>query len=171
MNEGSLTARLDKLERTVRQLEDHISIYQVMAAYGPAADSGSGDVMEEIFEPEARYETGISVLEGAPAIREMIETLPLHRALLERGVAHMVTMPVVEVDGDRAVAFCHGQVVRRDGDRFEVWRTSSNRWELERSNGRWRVLRRVNRLLDGTEEPRDLFREALLGHFPLEERA
>jgi hypothetical protein len=39
-----------------------------------------------------------------------------------------------------------------------VWRVAANRWELLRTPAGWRVTARTNRLLDGTEEARDLLR-------------
>ena len=35
-------------------------------------------------------------------------------------------------------------------------RVGANRWELERIDGTWQVIRRTNRLLDGTPEARCL---------------
>jgi hypothetical protein len=50
---------------------------------------------------------------------------------------------------------------------FEVFRVSSNRWELRKSDGQWRVQRRTNRLLDGDEAARALLRrEAQDGEYP-----
>jgi hypothetical protein len=40
--------------------------------------------------------------------------------------------------------------------RVQAHRVSANRWELERVGGTWRVVRRTNRLLDGTPEARAL---------------
>jgi ribosomal protein S19E (S16A) len=38
---ANIDDRLAALERRIRLLEDQVAIYQLMAAYGPAADSGS----------------------------------------------------------------------------------------------------------------------------------
>jgi hypothetical protein len=151
-----------RLEARVRELEDRLEIFQLMARYGPCADSGSGDIVETLFTEDGVYDSGIQSFDGAAAIGEMIESLPLHRALMDGGCAHMITMPVVKVDGDRAIAFCHGQLLRHQGDSFEVWRTSATRWELERSPQGWKIARRVNRLLDGDVSAQKLFRDALL---------
>ena len=39
---------------------------------------------------------------------------------------------------------------------WRLERVSANRWELERIDGTWRVIRRTNRLLDGTPQARRL---------------
>lgn len=162
--DGPATAeeRLARMEERLHRLEDHVAIFQLMATYGPCADSGSGDVVEALFTADGSYDSGIETFEGAASVREMIESLPLHRELMAGGCAHMVTMPVVWVSGDRAVALCHGQLLRHRGDGFEVWRTSATRWELERTPEGWKVASRVNRLLDGDESARDLFRRGVL---------
>ena len=38
---ATIDERFAALERRVALLEDQVAIYQLMAAYGPAADSGS----------------------------------------------------------------------------------------------------------------------------------
>jgi hypothetical protein len=149
------------LEERLKRLEDQIEIYQLLSTYGPCADSGSGDIVETLYKGDGKYDSGIDAFDGAAAIREMIEELPLHRQLMNQGCAHMVTMPVVNVTGDRAVATCHGQLLRRDGDGFTIWRTSATRWDLERTSSGWKIARRVNRLLDGSPGAQELFRSAL----------
>ena len=44
----------------------------------------------------------------------------------------------------------------KDGPHWRLERVSANRWELERIDGTWQVIRRTNRLLDGTPEARRL---------------
>ena len=63
---------------------------------------------------------------------------------------------MLDVDGDRATALGHSCVFRHAGEGFEAWRVSANRWELERRTEGWRVRRRVNRPLDGSEAARAL---------------
>jgi hypothetical protein len=77
-----------------------------------------------------------------------------HQGLLAEGVAHVMGLPRVTVDGDRAVAV-NQSVVHRRG---EVWRVAANRWELVRTPLGWQVASRVNRLLDGSAEARELLR-------------
>jgi SnoaL-like domain len=151
-----------RLEARVRDLEDRLEIFQLMATYGPCADSGSGDIVETLYIEDGYYDSGMQSFDGAAAIRGMIESLPLHRSLMDGGCAHMITMPVVKLNGDRAIAICHSQLLRRQDNAFQVWRTSANCWELERSPQGWKVAKRVNKLLDGDVSAQQLFRDALL---------
>jgi hypothetical protein len=51
--------------------------------------------------------------------------------------------------------------MRREEQRFYLWRVSAVRWDLERSADSWRVRRRTNRLLDETGAGSQLFGVAL----------
>jgi SnoaL-like domain len=161
---SSAEDRISALEERLQQLQDQLDIYQLMSTYGPSADSGSGDIIETLFAIDAEYITGIAGINynSAEEIRTMIESEPLHKELMENGCAHFVTMPVVKVFGDRAVAVCHGQLLRHQDDGFHVWRTSATRWDLVRTSSGWKVAKRRNTLLDGNPEAQNLFREALL---------
>ena len=57
---------------------------------------------------------------------------------------------------DVAVAVNHSRVYIRDGPHWRLERVGANRWELERIDGTWQVIRRTNRLLDGMPEARRL---------------
>jgi hypothetical protein len=61
-------------------------------------------------------------------------------------------MPKVEIAGDTAVATCHSQLYRREGDAYRVLSCSANRWEFARGADGWRVTRRLSRQLDGSAE-------------------
>jgi len=64
-------------------------------------------------------------------------------------------------DGDSATALNYSLIMRREGDRFYLWRVSAVRWDLTRLESGWRVRRRTNRLLDETGVGRQLFGDAL----------
>ena len=92
---------------------------------------------------------------GKPAIAALIDG-DIHRALMADGCAHLLGPIAIELDGDRAVACGHSVVFRNGTTGFEVWRVSANRWELVRTDDGWRVERRLNAPLDGSEAARAL---------------
>jgi SnoaL-like domain len=155
--------RLERLERRIAALEDQIAIYQLLMTYGPSADSGSDDVVRAIHHPDAEYDSGLEVFYGADGIGDMIASLPLHRDIMAGGSAHLATMPVVHVDGDRATALCHGQLLRfdREADAFRIWRATAVRLEFRRTGEGWKIYRRANRLLDGSDASHQHFRDGL----------
>ena len=79
------------------------------------------------------------------------------------GSAHLASMPVVHVDGDRATALCHGQLLRfdREADAFRIWRATAVRLEFRRTAEGWKIYRRANRLLDGSDASHQHFRDGL----------
>lgn len=145
------------LEERVQRLEDLAAITQVIAAYGPAVDSGSSDLAAALFTPDGVYDVPPLRLEGTEALRAMVAG-PHHQVLLDRGCAHLQGQPVITLQGDTAVAVNHSIVLLHDDQGFQVWRVAANRWTLSRTSDGWRVSLRTNRLLDGAEEARQLLR-------------
>jgi hypothetical protein len=144
--------RIAKLEQRVASLEDRAAIYQLLAAYGPAADSGASAEAVKIWADDGVYDLHTQTMTGHQAIVDELEG-DWHQGLIATGSAHIVSMPHVVVTGDAAVATCHSRLYRREPDgTYKVLSCSANRWELARINGRWRVKRRVSRRLDGSEE-------------------
>ncbi len=66
----------------------------------------------------------------------MIVSLPLHRYIMAGGSSHIATLPVIRIDGDRASALCHGQLMRcdKEADAFRIWRATSVRLEFRRTD-------------------------------------
>jgi hypothetical protein len=155
--------RFEALERRLAEVEDRLAIYQLLMTYGPSADSGSDDVVRALHTEDAEYDSGLETFHGADGIAKMIAELPLHREIMAGGSGHMATLPAVRIDGDRATAVCHGQLLRfdRDADCFRVWRTTAVQLEFRRTPDGWRIHRRRNRLMDGSDASHRHFREGL----------
>jgi len=151
--------RLDRLERRLRELEDDREIRQLVASYGPAVDTGDAEATAALWTTDGSYDVGgmEKPFVGAEAVGNLV-TIPGHQGYLARGCAHVMSAPVIHVDGDRATANCYSRLYLHDDDHWVVARVSSNRWELERTADGWRVARRENRLLDGDEAARALLR-------------
>jgi hypothetical protein len=142
--------RLQALERRVNLLEDQIAIYQLMASYGPAADSGSTQRAIALWAEDGVYDLHSRIMVGRAAIAEELEGA-WHQGLIAQGSGHIVSMPQIVIDGDTAVATCHSRLYRREGDAYRVISLSANRWEFARGEAGWQVTRRVSRRLDGSD--------------------
>ena len=155
------------LEHRLRRLEDESAIQRVVMSYGPAADSGSSSLAADLWLADGEYDwdPNRDPLRGAASVDAMLQG-DAHRALLSEGVAHFSGPLLMDVDGDAAIAVNYTLVMRREDQRFYVWRVSAVRWDLERSGSEWRVRRRTNRLLDETGAGRQLFGTALQTVFP-----
>jgi hypothetical protein len=149
-----------RLEERVALLEDQVELYQLISSYGPAVDSGSGDVAAGIWTEDGTYDTIPHPLNGREELRAMVAG-DGHQSLIANGCAHVMALPHLVVDGDTAVATGYSRVYLSDGDGFRVWRASSNRWEFVRRPEGWRAVSRVNRAIDGSPEAREILREGI----------
>lgn len=149
---------IEALQRRVQAMEDRWQILELIATYGPAVDSGSADAAAELWLEDGVYDVDSGMLEGRAGLRAMIEG-EMHQSFIMNGSAHMMSLPHIELDGDRAVVTGHSQLVLRTSEAtadFVVARITANRWELVKIDGRWRVERRIGRLLDGRDSARAL---------------
>lgn len=150
---AALTARL-------RVLEDHQQIMQLIATYGPAVDSLSGEALIDLWTDDGVYDVGGMQPFIGSDVNDIVDAA-VHREYVAAGCAHVQALPLVHVDGDEAVATSVSRVYVRDGDQWLVERLSANRWELVRTDEGWRVSYRVNRLLNGSVEAQELLRSGL----------
>lgn len=158
---SDLEATVRALEDRVRQLEDTLAIYRLVATYGPAVDGAADEAAADLWTETGVYDLGFRVIDGSADVGAMVRGEG-HQNLIKSGAAHVLAMPLVQVDGDRAVATCYSNVFRQMDGSFEVWRTAANRWELERTADGWRASRRTTRLLDGNDEARDLLHRGVV---------
>ncbi len=164
--------RLAALETRLHDLEDQVAIYQLMSAYGPLVDSGDAEATAALWTLDGVYDwgggpkpaEGTPMKEGAAgaaydraAIADMVRG-PYHQEIIQNGAGHVIGLPHIVITGDTAVATSYSRLYRHDGENFRVWRVGANRWELVRTPEGWRVKYRTNRVLNGSEEARELLR-------------
>jgi len=116
---ATIDERFAALERRIALLEDQVAIYQLMAAYGPAADSGSTDRATTLWAEDGIYDLHSRVMTGRGEIAQELEG-EWHQGLIAQGSGHIVSMPHVVVEGDQAVATCHSRLYRREGEAYRV---------------------------------------------------
>ena len=148
--------RIAALEQRLRRLEDQAAIYQILACYGPAADSGSSERASQLWTHDGVYDLHTQVMNGQQDIVAELEGA-WHQGLIHQGSAHVMSLPYVTVSGDDAVATSYSRLYRREDDAFKVLSCSANRWELTRTPQGWRVKRRTTRRLNGSPESHDVF--------------
>jgi len=164
--------RLAALETRLRDLEDQVAIYQLMSAYGPLVDSGDAEATAALWTLDGVYDwgggpkpaEGTPMKEGAAgaaysqaAIADMVRG-PYHQEIIQGGAGHVIGLPHIVIDGDTAIATSYSRLYRRDGENFRVWRVVANCWEFVRTTEGWRVKQRINRVLNGDAEARELLR-------------
>lgn len=137
-------------------LEDREAIRGLIAGYGLLADAGDCAGAAALWTEDGVYEVGgFGEFRGRAAIRELLEG-DSHQRLIANGAAHVLSPPVVEINGDEARAWNYSVVFRKAGDGWDAHRVAANEWHLKRTGEGWRVLRRINRLLDGSAQARSL---------------
>jgi hypothetical protein len=159
---ADLEVRVQRLEARLRVLEDQAALAQLVASYGPAVDSGAADAAAGLWHEDGVFDVaGYFELVGHEGIAGMVNG-PGHQALIHDGCGHVLTAPKLVVDGDEARGWNYAFNVRwaADADRFWVARLSANEWTFRRGADGWRVVRRTNVNLDGSQLPRDLFAHA-----------
>lgn len=144
------------IEQRLQALEDREAIRDLIARYGPLADSNNAAGVAALWAEHGSYVvTGMAVARGRQAIAGLIDG-PLHQQLLEDGCAHLLGPVTITLHGDTASAHGHSIVFRHGPTGFEVHRVSANRWQLTRTADGWQVSHRENALLDGDAAARAL---------------
>ncbi|WP_088310626.1 nuclear transport factor 2 family protein [Novosphingobium sp. B 225] len=144
------------LEARLQALEDREAIRDLIARYGPLADSGDADGVAGLWAKDGSYAVqGFADAAGRDAIAGLISG-PVHQQLLADGCAHLLGPVAIELSGDAATARGHSVVLRWTGQAFEVHRVSANRWQLTRGSHGWQVTLRENALLQGDAAARAL---------------
>lgn len=164
----STEERLSALEARIQHLEDIIAIQRLVAQYGPSVDSNSIAMAGQIWNPDGVYTVhpgsdgpdSSDVLDGRDQVEGMLHG-PFHQALVAGGCAHVMSAPLITIDGDKAIAICYLTLVNRGPDGFLIARQSANRWELERGAEGWKIKHRATSMQDGRTSTVDMLHDAM----------
>jgi hypothetical protein len=163
------------LEDRIRDIEDRLEIYNLIASHPPSADTGDSGHITACWVEDGSFDRGegLSSPRGREAIAQQVQS-PAHQAAIAGGLAHFTGLPHVAVDGDTAVVISYLQILvpqtqgepvdvpnHGTGRGFRVHRMVANRWELLRTADGWRFKERSLRQIDGTEPARQILRQAL----------
>jgi hypothetical protein len=142
-------------------------IEQILARYVPAIDGALADVVAADFTEDGVFDLGpIGVFQGRDEIRGFIARDSWSAdqlAQIARGGGHFLSPPMIVIEGDNAVATCTSQFYLRDGGAYTMLRLTAVRLELQRVGDGWKIVRRVNRLIDHGGEGIALYRQAFDG--------
>lgn len=161
---ANLEARLAEGEKRWRAAEDQLEIIRLLSSYGPAVDSCSSQAAAELWTEDGAYDVGsLFRAEGRGAISALYEG-EHHVGMTKQGSSHLTATPRITVNGDRAEAVAYSFVVLHGGgveERFWIWRASVNHWSLERTAQGWKIVERLNRVLNGSEAAHDVMLRAV----------
>lgn len=161
---SDLETMVRELADRVKLLEDRQELHRIINSYGPGMDTGEGKSLGALWAEDGVYDYGVTtdenrVAEGPAGLAAMTASA-FQLEMNDEGCAHIMSMPVIWVNGDTARATGYSRVYRHSKDGFYVWRLSANHWEFVRTPDGWRVARRTNRLLDGNPVARELLVKA-----------
>lgn len=156
-------ARTDRAESRLGLAQDELAVLRILGAYSPRVDSGDAEGVAGLWTSDGVYDVDTGVLDGHEGLEEMVRGDD-HQGLIAHGCGHVPSLPVVLLDGDRAVATGYTQLVVRSSrpGRYTVLRVTASRWELERRGSAddpdrgWRVVLRTARALTDDGEGRAL---------------
>ncbi len=172
-NDKSLDARL-------RDIEDRLEIYDLIASHPPSADTGADYYTRAVYTEDGVFDRGEGLVGavGNEAIGA-ITLSPEHQQAIDGGMAHFTGLPRIEIEGDAAYVTSYIQILHPDAlgdDRelpnhgsspgFRIHRVVANRWTLARTPEGWRIKSRKLRQLDGSKPVREILEQALASYRP-----
>ena len=168
------------LEARLREIEDRLEIYNLIASHPPSADTGADYYTTAVYTEDGIFDRGES-LDGAVG-NEAIAALtltPAHQQAIQGGLAHFAGLPHITLDSDAAYVTSYLQILHPDAlgdDRempnhghstgFRIHRVVANRWTLTRTQEGWKIKSRKLRPLDGSRPAREILEQALVGYRP-----
>jgi SnoaL-like domain len=137
----SAEARIAALESRLQRLEDLEAIHQLFIDYGVYLDAGDFDGYASLFAAEGEVKLGPMGRAKGP-----VEIGALMAKVLEGTIGktfHVISSPVVTLDGDSASSTVMWTVVERTDDgQPRVSMIGKHVDQLTRENGRWKFLTR-----------------------------
>ena len=103
-------------------VEDRLAIHDLLARYADAVDSRRFDRLDDVFTPDARID--FTAFGGPAGGLEETKHFLAHSLPMFRRTQHLLGLPVVDLDGDRASARtpCHNPMVMDNADgTTSVW--------------------------------------------------
>ncbi len=161
-----MEGRLAAVETRLRAAEDQLEIMRLINSYGPLADSGSSQAAAELWVEDGVYDVGGSDTTtahktvGHKDLRAIYDS-PAHQELIHIGSAHFIGPLSITVHGDTAAAVAYSMVVKKEANRWFLWRAAINHWELVRTPQGWRIKIRYNRVLDGSDISHNTMRRVM----------
>jgi hypothetical protein len=160
------------IEERLREVEDRLAIYNIIAAHPPSADTAASDFIAASWTEDGVFDREIAKDSGRTAIANGV-LAPTHQAAIEGGIAHFAGLPHVAISGDTAVVTSYLQIIVPEtagatvaisghgaSKGFRLHRVSANRWELVRGPDGWQIQRRTLRPI-GTAAARRLLRQGI----------
>ncbi|MUL47556.1 nuclear transport factor 2 family protein [Mycobacterium sp. CBMA293] len=157
--------RLAALEARLQRIEDERAIERMIASYGPLVDAGEAESVAALWADDGVYDVENWLMKGRNDVAAMVRSSG-HQDFITTGCTHFLSPAVVTIHADDAVAVCESTLLLRRGTTYDAVRAGVSYFHLNRaadSPHGWQIVKRITRLLDGTEDPRALLSDGVAG--------
>ncbi len=161
----TVESRIAALEARLLAAEDRLAILDLLVQYGPLVDSGASKEAASLWVDGGGYNfsggfSGGTRMEAPAELISMYESEG-HKGLVATGVSHFTGTPKITLNGDAAEAVGYSFVILKEDERWFIWRGAINHWTLARTDAGWRIVERLNRTLDGSDDSHATMRKVL----------
>ncbi len=172
-----MTTIAQTIEDRLAAIEDRLAIYTLIASHPPSADTAFADYTRSVYLDDGVFDRGPG-LEGARGVDAIASfTLkPEHEEAIRGGLAHFVSLPLIDLRGAEAFVTSYLQIVQLDREAplrdlpnhgpshgYRIHRVLVNRWHLVKRGPEWWVQSRTLLPVDGSAAPRQLLTDGLAG--------
>jgi hypothetical protein len=132
------------LEARVQWLEDREEIERLLMEYGVTLDNRDFTAYSQLFATDGIWSGSIGTIRGQAAIKAAMEkAFDTATAPTGDGSFHLLTNPIIDVQGDHATAISKWTFVHLVDKKPVIALAGRYDDSLIRQNGRWRFERRV----------------------------
>jgi ketosteroid isomerase-like protein len=129
-------------EVRLRRLEDLEEIRLLLATYSKHLDAGDFAGYAGLFAQDGELDTALGTASGPAAIQELLESRLSGEEARRRTAYHVISNPIIEVDGDHATARALWTYVSQsDAGHPVIFQAGRYEDELVREGGRWKLKR------------------------------
>ena len=136
--------RVDQLTRRMQRLEDQDAIWRLFMTYKSHLDQRDFKAYASLFTDDGMWAGDLGKAVGPAEIEDLlVRTLDVYESDLTR-TYHVVSNPVIDVDGDCATAYTNWTFVTRGQNDMPVWEMLGHYIdEIVRTPDGWKFQRRV----------------------------
>ncbi|WP_090559484.1 nuclear transport factor 2 family protein [Pedobacter hartonius] len=162
------------LEERLRNIEDRLEIYSLIAGHPLSADTGADYYARQVYMEDSVFDRGpLPGAKGREAIAGFLQK-PEHKQAIAGGLAHFTGLPLIELQGDQAFVTSYLQILTPDikGEErelpnhgfskgYRIHRVLANRWSLVRMEDGWKIKTRKLIPLEGSTDATDVLKQGL----------
>lgn len=147
-----MAARLEALEKKVRDIEDKEKIRECLYVYGFNADLGRSELWVDGWTEDGCYDLEDRKWRGPDDLKDLIASPSNPHKSIENKSQHTMLNLFIRIEGDTAWAEGYSAtIVKKAPDHIELWGCAYNHFDFVRSGERWILKYRLRRNIGGPE--------------------